>query len=529
MSPKISPHLPAQIIAEFAPTAAAQPAASRARTPKLGGNGLPGLLARKAERQQTRQAQPAEPAAQLLHELPSDVLEIIAQKLKTANPKNLAPLKAVNKPLRDVANAVLAADNSVQLSVDMTHIDSQQKFAQIVATAGRLNAHKLSLSGLVTQIDLAALAELPQLRELDLCGITHLNGQHLNGIEKLDQLQSLSIYYPARLNDQDLEKLPRGLKNLYLSRCNNITGASLAGMPCLEKLQIENCAAVNDAAVEGLASSAASLTHLSLANCTAITGVGLGALKNLQKLNAHNCFFLHDAGLQAISENCPTLTWLKLRDCHRISGQVDLRPLKQLQYLSLAATHSCFIDTTKLPVGVTHLDLRQSGFVADHIAGIDHGMRADHGVVANHGLLSRKPGKGCADDAEILDHDIAAESYSPVHDGGRGDHRYLAHAQAALLRREAQPDFAPRLDRLIYRHDQFQALASLEAIDQFETVLKVSSEGVTILLIEQNAKLALEVSHRGYVMESGEITLSGDAKSLLHDPAVRAAYLGEGA
>ena len=50
---------------------------------------------------------------------------------------------------------------------------------------------------------------------------------------------------------------------------------------------------------------------------------------------------------------------------------------------------------------------------------------------------------------------------------------------------------------------------------------------MTILLIEQNAKLALEVSHRGYVMESGEITLAGDAKTLLHDPAVRAAYLGE--
>ena len=63
----------------------------------------------------------------------------------------------------------------------------------------------------------------------------------------------------------------------------------------------------------------------------------------------------------------------------------------------------------------------------------------------------------------------------------------------------------------------------------FETVLRVSSEGVTILLIEQNAKLALEVSNRGYVMESGEITLSGEAKTLLHDPAVRAAYLGEGA
>jgi branched-chain amino acid transport system ATP-binding protein len=57
----------------------------------------------------------------------------------------------------------------------------------------------------------------------------------------------------------------------------------------------------------------------------------------------------------------------------------------------------------------------------------------------------------------------------------------------------------------------------------------VSKEGVTILLIEQNAKLALEVSDRGYVMESGEITLTGDADAMLHDPKVRAAYLGEAA
>ena len=61
----------------------------------------------------------------------------------------------------------------------------------------------------------------------------------------------------------------------------------------------------------------------------------------------------------------------------------------------------------------------------------------------------------------------------------------------------------------------------------FETVIAVSAEGVTILLIEQNAKLALEIAHRGYVMESGEITLAGEAKTLLGDPAVRAAYLGE--
>jgi branched-chain amino acid transport system ATP-binding protein len=59
--------------------------------------------------------------------------------------------------------------------------------------------------------------------------------------------------------------------------------------------------------------------------------------------------------------------------------------------------------------------------------------------------------------------------------------------------------------------------------------MAISGEGVTILLIEQNAKLALEVSGRGYVMESGEITLQGKAKQLLSDPKVRAAYLGEAA
>ena len=83
--------------------------------------------------------------------------------------------------------------------------------------------------------------------------------------------------------------------------------------------------------------------------------------------------------------------------------------------------------------------------------------------------------------------------------------------------------------KLLLLDEPSMGLAPLMVQKVFETVLKVSSEGVTILLIEQNAKLALEVSNRGYVMESGQITLSGDAKALLHDPAVRAAYLGEGA
>ena len=61
----------------------------------------------------------------------------------------------------------------------------------------------------------------------------------------------------------------------------------------------------------------------------------------------------------------------------------------------------------------------------------------------------------------------------------------------------------------------------------FEVIQEVSDQGVTILLVEQNASRALQIADRGYVMESGLITLSGDAHEMLHDPKVRQAYLGE--
>ncbi|WP_307650537.1 ABC transporter ATP-binding protein [Variovorax boronicumulans] len=61
----------------------------------------------------------------------------------------------------------------------------------------------------------------------------------------------------------------------------------------------------------------------------------------------------------------------------------------------------------------------------------------------------------------------------------------------------------------------------------FEVVQTVAAQGVTILLVEQNANRALQLADRGYVMESGLITMDGDAKELLRDPRVRAAYLGE--
>jgi branched-chain amino acid transport system ATP-binding protein len=61
----------------------------------------------------------------------------------------------------------------------------------------------------------------------------------------------------------------------------------------------------------------------------------------------------------------------------------------------------------------------------------------------------------------------------------------------------------------------------------FEVVNDIHKQGTTILLVEQNASRALQLANRGYVMESGEVTMDGDAKVLLNDPKVRAAYLGE--
>ena len=81
--------------------------------------------------------------------------------------------------------------------------------------------------------------------------------------------------------------------------------------------------------------------------------------------------------------------------------------------------------------------------------------------------------------------------------------------------------------RLLLLDEPSMGLAPLMVEKIFEVVRTIAAEGVTILLIEQNARLALEVSQRGYVMESGQIILQGQSGQLLDDPKVRAAYLGE--
>ncbi|HAU78602.1 MAG TPA: ABC transporter ATP-binding protein [Agrobacterium sp.] len=80
---------------------------------------------------------------------------------------------------------------------------------------------------------------------------------------------------------------------------------------------------------------------------------------------------------------------------------------------------------------------------------------------------------------------------------------------------------------LLLLDEPSMGLAPIMVEKIFEVIRDVSAQGITILLVEQNAKLALQAAHRGYVMESGTITMTGNAQDMLHDPRVQAAYLGE--
>ena len=83
--------------------------------------------------------------------------------------------------------------------------------------------------------------------------------------------------------------------------------------------------------------------------------------------------------------------------------------------------------------------------------------------------------------------------------------------------------------KLLLLDEPSMGLAPMMVAKIFEIVREVASRGVTILLVEQNALLALQIASRGYVMESGAIVLADKAERLLHDPKVREAYLGEAA
>jgi branched-chain amino acid transport system ATP-binding protein len=83
--------------------------------------------------------------------------------------------------------------------------------------------------------------------------------------------------------------------------------------------------------------------------------------------------------------------------------------------------------------------------------------------------------------------------------------------------------------KLLLLDEPSMGLAPMMVARIFEVIAEIAARGVTILLVEQNARLALELAHRGYVMESGAIALAGSSKDLLNDSRVKEAYLGESA
>ena len=97
-----------------------------------------------------------------------------------------------------------------------------------------------------------------------------------------------------------------------------------------------------------------------------------------------------------------------------------------------------------------------------------------------------------------------------------GEQQMLAMARALM----AHP-------RLLLLDEPSMGLAPLLVDEIFQVVQQLNEDGTTILLVEQNAAMALSVAHRGYVLETGNIVLEGSARELLENPQVKAAYLGE--
>ena len=81
--------------------------------------------------------------------------------------------------------------------------------------------------------------------------------------------------------------------------------------------------------------------------------------------------------------------------------------------------------------------------------------------------------------------------------------------------------------KMILMDEPSMGLSPLLVQEIFDIIQEVNKQGITILLVEQNARMALSISHRAYVLETGTITIQGDAKDLLNDPRVKKAYLGQ--
>jgi branched-chain amino acid transport system ATP-binding protein len=135
------------------------------------------------------------------------------------------------------------------------------------------------------------------------------------------------------------------------------------------------------------------------------------------------------------------------------------------------------------------------------------------------GAYTRKDGAGIAQDIEkwyAVFPRLKERSGQLAGTLSGGEQQMLAMARALMCH-----------PTLLLLDEPSMGLAPIMVEKIFEVIRDVSRQGITILLVEQNARLALQAAHRGYVMESGSLTMTGNAAEMLNDPRVQAAYLGE--
>ncbi len=142
-------------------------------------------------------------------------------------------------------------------------------------------------------------------------------------------------------------------------------------------------------------------------------------------------------------------------------------------------------------------------------------------VVENLQMGGYRFGRTNKDDMERVFHLFPRLKERRTQEGGTlsgGEQQMLAIGRALMGR-----------PRLLLLDEPSMGLAPLIVQHIFKIITEINQQGTTILLVEQNAAQALSVASRGYVLETGEIVMTDEASSMLTDPRVRAAYLGEGA
>jgi branched-chain amino acid transport system ATP-binding protein len=171
-------------------------------------------------------------------------------------------------------------------------------------------------------------------------------------------------------------------------------------------------------------------------------------------------------------------------------------------------------------VGVVPHRISQQGLaLVPEGRGVFPGLTIEENLVM--GAYCRNDKAGIASDMEIAYQRFPRLKERAKQTAGTlsgGEQQMLAISRALLSR-----------PKLLLLDEPSMGLSPIMVQKIFAVVREVAASGVTILLVEQNAKLALQVSNRAYVMDGGVISFEGDSRSLLTDPRVREAYLGEAA